>query len=397
MRTFFLLLCALSLYGSSFSEIKEMIRNNPELRSLKNLAEAKNEEAVLSGKLENPSLKIFANDINLQQPFSRDIEAMQSQGIILTQKIPTAGKLDYLKNADISLKEAKEYEYELLLKRLFLEADIVTFKISAIEKKLLLLKEYNRLIDYTSRLLEQYSQSLGTPHTAIIKAEILKSNIDTQTIKLQNLKKRYLEKLSSITASKISSIEREMKIYEIKNRDFYEKKLLSHPGLKIIKKLMQAKKERINYYKAQKTPDIGVSAGYFNRENRDDYISVSLSFKLPIYGREDLKTSISMKELSSLEKIYENEKLKLRFGLRSAFIKAEDSLKRYKIVDEIIQRDLSHQMDIVIQNLAANTAMAENAVEVIEKTLKFELEKVDILYEFNSAMSEISYYSGDEL
>jgi len=188
-----------------------------------------------------------------------------------------------------------------------------------------------------------------------------------------------------------------MKISEIKNRDYYEKKLLSHPGLKIIKKLMKAKKERINYYKAQKIPDISVSAGYFNRVDRDDYISVGLSLKLPIYGREELKISIGMKDLSALERVYENEMLELKYGLGSAFIKAVDSSKRYKIVDESVQKDLSHQMDIVIQNLIANTAMAENAVEVIEKTLKFELKKVDILYEFNKAMSEPQYYSGDEL
>ncbi|HIE35583.1 MAG TPA: hypothetical protein EYP79_05260, partial [Campylobacterales bacterium] len=214
---------------------------------------------------------------------------------------------------------------------------------------------------------------------------------------LKNLKKNYIKKLSQVIAKDINNIKIDLNIIEAKDLYKIDKRLLDHPKLKILKKIIDAKKEYIKYLKAQKIPDLKIKATYLNRENRYDYINLSFSFDLPIYNREEKSILIGLKELSSLNKKYENELLELKYGLENSLIDVEDAYKRYKIVEKILKDDLAHKLEVVLENLTVNTSTIESAIEILEKSLEFELQKIDILFDSNKAYSEVLYYLGDKL
>ena len=96
MRVILLTLCTVGLLQAQSIDqlIKQSLENHPSLQTIKYRLSQMDERIEISQNFSNPDLSFTLNDIQFDDPFSRDLEPMQYQAINFKQKFPWFGKLD---------------------------------------------------------------------------------------------------------------------------------------------------------------------------------------------------------------------------------------------------------------------------------------------------------------
>ena len=168
-----------SINAQSLENILELVdKNNYFLKEKKSQINASKISVDLADTWQNPILGFGVNDINFDEPTSRDIEAMQTQFVSYSQVIPTNGKLE-------SKKEIQQY-----------------------------LLNINQ-IEFTNYKQKLKSQAMQYSYTIYYKNEKLKIiNRYLENLKKQKERKQLLYENGKIAQSKVVSLD--LRIYKLK-------------------------------------------------------------------------------------------------------------------------------------------------------------------------------------
>ena len=133
--------------------VEKTFNNNYSLKALEESIKSTKEEITLSSKWKNPTLTFGVTDIQFDDIRSRDIEAMQSQFIGLSQVIPIGNKLEIQKEIAISDYEISRFLVEE--RKLQYKSKIYDYiyKIKLLEERLGLFKEFKANTKIREKLL----------------------------------------------------------------------------------------------------------------------------------------------------------------------------------------------------------------------------------------------------
>ena len=383
MRFFLFILLTISLYGESLNSlIQKGFNNNPIIQSLLIEADLKDFDIANSKLYKNPTITLGINDINFDDPEKRDLEAMQTNYISISQQITNSDKLHYktlLSKTDkkITLLKLKE-EKNKLIRNIYQ----YYFRYLQLKKQIQLTKEKITNIEKIN--------SYHTNHIQHKKAfqDILNNDLFTDKLNLQILldnekQKQILIELSKLTNEEITTLSKSK--YNLNN---ISNSINNHPLLLIA----NSKIEKNNYLKSlakeNQSSDYTISIGYYNRDSFDDYANIALKIPLNIYGKEKNDLSKAHKSIDIAQQRFNEVNLKLKrdFKINSSKLNlAQNSLVLIKNINGHLVKEKElisnkNSLDSIVEILKIENKLLDNKILKSQYTKDIQLAKLELIY-----------------
>jgi outer membrane protein TolC len=298
-------LCTLVSAQDIDTLIQSAYENNYNLKALKSEVEINVNSQSIADNWDNPTLSAGFSDLQLNDISDRTKEPMQTQFITLSQKIPLKNKNGILK--DISKEKTKLSRLKIEDKKAEIASKITTlsYKSTIIDRSLELIQKRVKNLKKIRKLTLAYQENFDNT-----------LKIDLKLLKLENLresltykKQKIIQEIQKFTVTKVTNIHTNLTQKELPKID-----LNKHPKIAMLNQQLKIAKAKVKLSIAKKTPDIKLTGGYFQRDNRDDYINLSFALPLPIGDSEEVEIKkaklevIKIKQkISHLKNIFQNE------------------------------------------------------------------------------------------
>jgi len=382
---FVLLACiTLPLFAKDITALANItFNNNPKIKELHKQIKAKEFDILNTANYKNPVVSIGVNDINLNDPIKRDIEAMQTQYINFSQEIVNSSKLHIKKNIEkynqIILSSKLENEKNLILKKLY----IYYFQYATLQDNIQLYKQQQNNIlkikDFHTNHIN-HKEAFQT----MIQNDIMIENLQLQIIQSQEQIKQVLFEIKAISGESINSIEStDLPIFQ----NSVDK---NHPLLTINQTKIQQAKEQTKLAQENKASDFTLNAGYYNRDSKDDYINLGIKIPLQIYSTEDNLVSKSLQNTQIMTHQLEQTKLNLEK-------KYNISYSKYTLADYSLKLLKKQNQYLIQEKEYINTKnKLSNILEILDLENKIIQNKILMNQQIknkNIASAELSYLS----
>jgi outer membrane protein TolC len=319
-KTYIILALSLSLSAQTLQEsIDYSIQNNYQLQILQEEASIVSEQKEIVGLWSDPILKAGINDLQSDKPFSRNVEAMQNQFVSLTQTIPLSKKL----------KVASQIESEKIK---LIEQRVEALKVNiAFGIRKAFITAANS--ESTLAILDEYIRFLNTPMSLLINLSAVERNSVDKYIKTQLLQKSYeLQRQNALQRVGIAREQVEL-IGNLKLDNFSDEVVVknlheqplelllskiteSSPELGIAVALKEVASKGITLAEEKEQADLTVTGGYYQRFDRNDYVSFSVAYPLFVHGKQEKQRVQALKRANIQNLTYSNVKVQLEQGLK---------------------------------------------------------------------------------
>ncbi len=343
-------------------------KNDPWLKGNRHKQKAVVAMSAAAGSLPDPKMSI--NLLNLPTDgFAFNQEAMTQFKVGIAQVIPRGDTLA-LKSKRLKIKseafpfqrQNRQDKVAVTVGQLWLDVYRVQQTIALIEKDRAL---FLQLVDVADA---SYSSAVGkTRQQDIIRAQLELTRLDDRLTKLEQQKEAYQGKLSqwlissvntnnmavvNVTAKKLPQLDLLAKNLFTDNEHQQANQLVpyfnQHPAILALDKKIAATKTGINLAKQKYQPQWGVNAAYSyradkpNGDNRADFMSVGVTFDLPLFteNRQDKEVSAAISQTEAVK----TEKLLLLRKFIGAFNSGKGRLLRLRDRQALYQKTLLPQM-----------------------------------------------------
>lgn len=381
-------LLVISLLGTQLfsinidSLVKIAYEKNIQLSNLKREQNIRGIEIQNSSLYKNPRLGVGFTDISLDTPTKRNLEPMQTNFISISQEIISSDKIDIKKKLAQSFKlisDLKVKDEMLLIKKAIYE---IAFKIDSLDKKLLFLDKksvnINRINSYLNNHIDNKNHL-----NILLRNQLLLEQINLNTLNLKEKKSQLFSKLEETTLTQVESIE-----FNFNLNDEMDKSVDSNYQLKIANQLIDIAKLSQKYINETKYPNYTISAGYYQRESFDDYLNISLSFPLTIYGKESNDMAIASEKFNISQNRYQQIKNTLADQYR-----VETSKYNIAISSLEINKNIKSKINSELELLKAQNDV-KNIMKIYElrnKHLDFQINDVEYFKDKNLALVKLKY------
>ncbi len=380
-----------SINAIDLNDMMKIVRkNSKDLSVVAQNIKIANENMKLVTKWDNPILGLGINDIHLNNITSRDLEAMQSQYISISQTIPTNSKLEIKENIQRKNSEV----YRLLLKDKILKIESILreylSKRVVILEKLQLINSYLANISQLNTLYKELAKIDVKNHRNYVNSDILYSNLLIQKENLNSqlkIIKLQIEKILYKKIYKISfGLQAPLRVKKIN--------ILHHPFIISKQESINRENYNIKLQYAKEVPDMKLNAGYFNRIDREDYISLSLSMPLTINGRE--KINIQKAKILKMQKYDELEISKNSFRSEIKILREimKSSYKNYTMIKSQILPQKEHIKEMLHSDILSKDIGSDSVINSINEVIKEELLGLNELDRYYNAYSKLTYFKG---
>lgn len=380
-----------SSFALSLDEIVDTaLKNNQNLKSIQSSINVADENIKLSRKWKNPTLSLGANDIHFDEPFKRDLEAMQGQFIGFSQVIPVGNKLDI--KEEISQKDKNIVILQLEDKKLILKSKIyeISYNILILESKLKLLTRYEQNIKKIQKLSTALYSYGKSSQNEILDAKVAFTNVQIQKQNLKNMIDNLYLKLEQISYKKIDSVDASLEVEKlVLNMD-----MLNHPKIKMQEEKIRKFNDLSKLELENEKGDINVNLTYFNRDSKfKDYANISVNIPLSLYKTEKvkaLKQKIKAREesnnLESTKQDFKTEVMIFQNNINSAY-------SNYSMINKTII-PLKRKMQKNIENYNSLSGIKpQMAIRNLNELISYELKSYEQLTEYFSNYSKSKYYT----
>ena len=340
------------------------LKNNYQLQILQEESEIIGRQADIESTWSDPILKAGINDIQADNPLSRNVEAMQNQFVAISQTIPLSNRLQ--------LSSAIEKEKQKVIEE---KKEILRVNIAFGVRKAFIEAKNSR---DNLKVLDNYISFLQTPLTLIVNLSAIEKNSVEKYIKTQLLQQSYKlqrenwlqriaiakERIELIGNLKVDNFSDEvvLKNYHLRSqRELLIELALQSPELKIVLALKNVAGKGIELAKAKEQADITVTGGYYQRFDRNDYLSFSVAMPLFIHDKQEHKRVQAMKRANIQSITYNKTKVQLEQGLKITLHQIKALYRELKILKESNQK-----IDRLIANAKAELASGGSLVHYYE-------------------------------
>jgi len=328
----------LSLHAQTLREVIDYSqRHNYQLQILQEESEIIDREADIVGAWSDPVLQAGMNDIQAVQPLSRNVEAMQNQFITLSQAIPLNNRLEIASDVEKEKLLVVEQKKEILsvniafgVRKAFIEAQFAQSSLSILDRYISFLKRPMDLLVNLSAVeknsVEKYITTQLLQKTYQFKREAWLRNIEVA--------KERIELIGNLKIDNFSD-EVVLKNYHYQTLEELLSLLdMNSPELHMRDALKNVANHEIELAQAKEQTDFTVTGGYYQRFDRNDYVSVAVSFPLYIHKKQSNKTVQAMKKSNIQNLTYEQTKVQLEQGLKITFHQLQSLYDELKILEQ---------------------------------------------------------------
>ncbi len=383
--------------------LEEAKANNPELKALREKANAKEARVRAEGALDDPTLKVEMMDLSKDHPLNISPGNAMETRYMINQMFPFPGKLSL--NEKMALKEA----YAALAAFNSRDIDVAArvkeayFDYAYLADSIRITEEIKVLLSNMSRIAEaKYSVGQASQQD-VIKANVETTMLTNELITLKAEKDVAAARLKSILNRDQSSpigepagLPRER--VEFRTDELIEAAVRANPDIKMAELDMEAGElaadlARKNYY-----PDFMVGAGPVQRDGRFDSFDVMFQINIPIWwGKYDSLTQEAVSTAGSLRSRLVSEKNAKSFEVKSASIQvdAADRMRTLYETSLLPQVDLSFES--ALKNYRAGKIDFLTLLDTERELKKTRLEYLKTILEYRKRVAALERAVGGDL
>lgn len=328
----------LYIYSQTLQEVIDYsLQNNYQIQTLQEEFGIVDAQAKIVGAWADPILKVGVNDIQAVRPLSRNIEAMQNQYVSLSQTIPLSNHLEIASNVEKEKLLVLEQKREVLSVNIAFEVRKAFIEAQYAKRSLKILDEYIAFLKRPLSLLVGLSAVEKNGVERYIKTELLQKSYQLQRESwLQNIQiaKERLELIGNIHIDNFSD---EVNLEDYSHRGVEELLSVLHrdnPQLKMQEALKNVATKDIELARAKEEADLTVTGGYYQRFDRNDYVSLSVSLPLYIHKKQENQTVQAMKRANIQNISYEQTRVQLEQELKITLHQLKSLKQELKILNQ---------------------------------------------------------------
>ena len=315
--------------------IQESLEKHPSLRAIQYRLSAMDKRIENSQNWSNPELILNVNDIRFDNPTNRALEPMQYQAINYKQRFPWFGKLDAKERYTYALKDVISDDYEISKVKLAQQIKLTAYTIIEIKERISIVKNYEKLTQQNIALYDAYTATDTMNHSNSMAAELLLSRLHIRMERYRAVLNSQKAKLSYLVQKKNISIAQHLSVHKPKSLSYYLSNLFNNPSYKKTLSQKEVASRNSEVKALDVNPDPFVQIGYFNRQEYEDYASISVGFAMPIFGTEKNEAEAARRDTLAAQSASLDYKFALESEIRTNYAK----LKEYYNIYNIIQKD----------------------------------------------------------
>ena len=315
--------------------IQESLEKHPSLRAIQYRLSAMDKRIENSQNWSNPELILNVNDIRFDNPTNRALEPMQYQAINYKQRFPWFGKLDAKERYTYALKDVISDDYEISKVKLAQQIKLTAYTIIEIKERISIVKNYEKLTQQNIALYDAYTATDTMNHSNSMAAELLLSRLHIRMERYRAVLSGQKAKLSYLVQKKNISIAQHLSVHKPKSLSYYLSNLFNNPSYKKTLSQKEVASRNSEVKALDVNPDPFVQIGYFNRQEYEDYASISVGFAMPIFGTEKNEAEAARRDTLAAQSASLDYKFALESEIRTNYAK----LKEYYNIYNIIQKD----------------------------------------------------------
>ncbi|HIP19457.1 MAG TPA: TolC family protein [Sulfurovum sp.] len=315
--------------------IQESLEKHPSLRAIQYRLSAMDKRIENSQNWSNPELILNVNDIRFDDPTNRALEPMQYQAINYKQRFPWFGKLDAKERYTYALKDVISDDYEISKVKLAQQIKLTAYTIIEIKERISIVKNYEKLTQQNIALYDAYTATDTMNHSNSMAAELLLSRLHIRMERYRAVLSSQKAKLSYLVQKKNISIAQHLSVHKPKSLSYYLSNLFNNPSYKKTLSQKEVASRNSEVKALDVNPDPFVQIGYFNRQEYEDYASISVGFAMPIFGTEKNEAEAARRDTLAAQSASLDYKFALESEIRTNYAK----LKEYYNIYNIIQKD----------------------------------------------------------
>jgi hypothetical protein len=228
-----------------------------------------------------------------------------------------------------------------------------------------------------------------------MNASLLLTKVKINAANYQAILKSQQAKLKYLVQRKISHISDSLRMKKPKSLHYYLSKLENNPLYH--RALSQTNVASTNQHllSLDTMPDPYVKVGYFNRQNFEDYASITIGASIPLYGSEKLKTEAARKEVLARTSATLDYRSSLQSDIESMYAKLIEARTIYTILNNETLPQLEHMFELTqasIQeggDLFAYTNLLEQKLDLEEESISIKAEYLRTQARLKSLIGEI--------
>lgn len=363
--------------------IQKAYDNSFALKAMQSDIQINRESVKSSASWDNPVLSAGLTDLRLDNISDRTLEPMQTQFIALSQSIPLRGKKGILKEISkdaVVLSQMRKEEQKAMIAS---QITLLAYKHEINQKHLDLIDDNRKNLKTIKKLLGAYQKSeesrLGVD-VKLLQLENRRQNLQYQ----QALIKANIEKF---TVDPVGSIETSLALAEMPLID-----IINHPKVKLLAQKIELLQNKSDLAEAKMTPDLKISGGYYQRENRDDYLNLSFSMPLPVRGAEKVETAKA--KLAVLSSRMRLKELKHNFEKEVTVLqrRLETSAQNYKrYTDKLLPKQKKITRYLKTKNRIGDVSLTD-VLQSINQSITLETFALRELEHYFEAYAKLRYY-----
>lgn len=391
---FSILILQFVAYGTTIDQI---IQNHPKIKAIQKKIQAYQKKAEYEKSLPDPVISLSVKDIHFSyRPFDRGIEPMQAFEIGISQYFPLKSKRE--KRAEIFYLKKDAYYCKLINEKQTIIYQIYqkVYKIWEVEQKLKVISEYKKLAKDLIKLTDTLYSVGRVSQSEVFDAQYFYSQLIERETFLKRKKQILFSQLEYFTEEKIQvSPVKPVKLKDI--RSLVKKAKEQNPLICYFKQRLQESTAQIELAKLDYRPDLRFFGSYSLRDSYRDYISIGVSFNLPLWRktRQDIKVlekiSLKEKEISELKNIQK----KVLSQLKESYYKAVSHYEIYSLLENVMMHQTKSVYESVISEYQVGEKNIFDVLKAINQILSVKIRSIEEISEYNIALKDIQRLTGE--
>jgi len=159
------------------------------------------------------------------------------------------------------------------------------------------------------------------------------------------------------------------------------------------KAAIKVNQEDIHVKELNKYADPVVSAGYFHRNNFNDYANIGISFSLPLYGTQESHVQKAKKLLlASKSNIVDFDNL-LDSKISQVYAKIESEYKVYNIIQKQSLPKIEHMFALSSSSIKNGNKLSIY-IDLLERKLALDEKSIDAVASYNKDLAQLESLVG---
>ncbi len=348
MRLYFLSFLMVGvLQAQSINQLIDYsLQKHPSLQAIQHRLSAMDERIAKSRNWANPELTLNMSDIQFSDPTNRGIEPMQYQAVNYKQRFPWFGKIDAREHFTIAQKSVISDSYDVSKVKLAEEIRKTSYTILEIKERIRIVDQYEKLTKQNIRLYDAYTATDNMSHSNSMAAELMLSRLHIRSERYKAVLKSQEAKLTYLVQKKNVSISDRFHIYKPKSLGYYLANLEKNPAYRRTLSQTNVADANKEMKALEVNPDPFVQVGYFDRQEYENYASISVGFQMPIFGSEKLETEAARKDALAAKSASLDYKYALESEIRVAYAKMQEAYRIYGIIQNDSLPKLQHMFEL---------------------------------------------------